>query len=204
MDSEPNFDVICNVGSILPAEYDVVSEIEESEDDFNLEDIEKYKFMCYYVTNYGCGDEQKAIFEKPNGSMKGHLKPLFIQAKVDDIRVNKVLVDGGAAINLMSQSLLKKIGKCDTYLKPHNIVLSNYEGKAGFSLGALQVNLTVGFVTRSTLFMVVPSNANFNFLLGREWIHGIGVVPSSMHQRVVDRCRARSKISILKQVVQGS
>lgn len=32
--------------------------------------------------------------------------------------------------------------------------------------------------------MVVPSKANFNFLLGREWIHGIGVVPSTMHQRI--------------------
>lgn len=28
--------------------------------------------------------------------MKGHLKPLFIQAKIDDIGVNKVLVDDGA------------------------------------------------------------------------------------------------------------
>jgi len=42
----------------------------------------------------------------------------------------------------------------------------------------------VGTVVISTLFMVVPSKANFNFLLGREWIHGIGVVPSSMHQRI--------------------
>jgi len=64
--------------------------------------------------------------------------------------------------------------------------LSNYyEGKAGFSLGALQVNLTVGTVTRLTLFMVVSSKVIFNLLLGKEWIHGITVVPSSMHQRVV-------------------
>jgi len=62
MDSEPDFDVICNVVSILPAEYDVLSEVEESEDDFNLKDMEKYKSMRCYVTNYCCGDEQKVIF----------------------------------------------------------------------------------------------------------------------------------------------
>ena len=129
----------------------------------------------------GYGNQQKAIFEKPNGLMKSHLKPLFVQAKVYDTRVNKVLVDGGAAVNLMSQPLLKIIGKCDADPKPHNKVFSNYEGKTGFSLGALQVNLTVGSVTRPTLFMVMPSKANFNLLLGREWIHVIGVVPSSMH-----------------------
>jgi len=163
----------------------MISEVEESEEDHNPEDMDKYKSMCCSVTEYGYGNQQKAIIEKPNGSMKSHLKPLFIQAKVDDTRVNKVLVDGGAAVNLMPQSLLKKIGKCDADLKPHNIVFSNYEEKIGFSLGALQVNLTVGSVTRSTLFMVVPSKANFNLLLGRKWIHGIGTAPSSMHQKVV-------------------
>jgi hypothetical protein len=69
-------------------------------------------------------------------------------------------------------------------LKPHNVILSSYEGKAGHSLGALQVSLTVGTVVRPTLFMVVPSKANFNLLLGREWIDRIGVVPSTMHQRI--------------------
>jgi len=49
IDSEPNFDVKCNMVSVLPAEYDVVFEVEESEDDFNLEDMEKYKSMCLKV-----------------------------------------------------------------------------------------------------------------------------------------------------------
>jgi len=116
--------------------------------------------------------------------MKNHLKPLFIQTKVDEIGMNKVLVDSGAAVNLMPESLLKRIGKTDKDLKPHNVVLSNYEGKPDHSFGDLQVSLTVGTIVRTTLFLVVPSKANFNLLLGREWIHGIGDVPSSMHQRI--------------------
>jgi len=50
---------------------------------------------------------------------------------------------------------------------------------------AIQVELNVGTITRPTLFMVVSSKANFNLLLGREWVHGVGVVPSSMHQRIL-------------------
>jgi len=130
MDLEPDFDIVGNVVSILPTEYDVVYEVEGSKEDYNPKDMEKYKSMCCYVTYYGRGDQQKAIFEKPNGHMKSHLKPLFVQGKVDDIRVNKVLVDGGGAVDFMPQSLLKKIGKCGTNLKPQNIVLSSYEGKA--------------------------------------------------------------------------
>lgn len=32
--------------------------------------------------------------------------------------------------------------------------------------------------------MVIVYNANYNLLLGCEWIHGIGVVPSTLHQRI--------------------
>ena len=109
--------------------------------------------------------------------MQNHLKPLYVQAKVNGVGINKVLVDGGATVNLMPQGLLKKIGKFDTDLRPHNIVLSNYEGKTGHSLGAIEVDLIVGTIKRTTLFLVIASKANFNLLLGREWIHGVGAVP---------------------------
>lgn len=61
------------------------------------------------------------------------------------------------------------------------MVLSNYKGKVITTLGVIQVDLTVGTITMPTMFMVIASKANYNMLLGREWIHGIGVVPSSMH-----------------------
>ena len=79
---------------------------------------------------------------------------------------------------------MSKIGLVDADLKPHNVVLTNYEGTTGNSLGAVEVELIVGSVSRTTMFMVVPSKANFNVLLGREWIHGVGAVPLTLHQRI--------------------
>ncbi|KAK2450394.1 hypothetical protein QL285_009513 [Trifolium repens] len=93
------------------------------------------KPMCYYIMNNGCIEEQKATFERPDLGMKNHLKPLFIRAKVEGVGINKVLIDGGAAVNLMPLSMLPKIGKYDYDLSAHNIVLSNYEGKTGYSRG---------------------------------------------------------------------
>jgi hypothetical protein len=60
-----------------------------------------HKPMCYYIMNNGCVEVQHAMFEIPNYHMKSHLKPLFIEAKVNKIGVNKVLVDGGAVVNLL-------------------------------------------------------------------------------------------------------
>jgi len=116
--------------------------------------------------------------------MKSHLKPLFIQAKINDVGIIKVLVDGGAAVNLSPQFLLKNIGFSESDLKPYNVILSNYEGKSGSSFEAVEADLVVGTVRRSTLFLVVASKANYYLLLGREWIHGVGAIPSTMHQRL--------------------
>lgn len=53
------------------------------------------------------------MFKKPSPGMMYHLKPLFLREKVHGVAVNKVFVDGGTTVNLMTHTLFKKMGKCD-------------------------------------------------------------------------------------------
>lgn len=107
--------------------------------------------------NNSCVDEDKAIFERSILGMQRHLKPFFIWGMVENVGVNKVLVDEGVTINLMPYSLLKHIGMYDTDLRPHNMVLSNYEGKMSISLGVIQVDALVRTITRPILIMVLST-----------------------------------------------
>lgn len=59
------------------------------------------------------------LFERPRDEMKIHLKPLFIREKVENTTMHKILVYGGAVVNLMPHFLLGKIGKFNTDLRPH-------------------------------------------------------------------------------------
>lgn len=181
---EDSFDILVGVVSLMPREFDRITEVDDN-DSITEKEMASHKPVYYYVMNNGCVEEQNAFSERPSEAMKSHLKPLFITGKVKNIPLNKILVDCGAIVNLMPHRMLGKIGKYDTYAKPHNMVLTNYEGKVGSTLGAIQVELIVGTVTRSTMFMIVERKANYNRLLGREWIHGVGAVPSSMHQRII-------------------
>ncbi|WJX94328.1 hypothetical protein P8452_75757 [Trifolium repens] len=63
LDDEPDFDVLVNVISILPAEYDVESEVNEVEDDLVAAEMANHKPVCYYVMGNGCVEEQNAVFE---------------------------------------------------------------------------------------------------------------------------------------------
>src|ERR1044072_780030 len=105
--SEEDLNIICNVVSIMPAEFDRLSEITEDEYDGATQESKDHKPICYYVMNEGEVIETDAVFKMPTETMKSRLKPVYMWAKVEDVGINKVLIDGGAAINLMPSSLLK-------------------------------------------------------------------------------------------------
>src|SRR4051812_23061610 len=71
----------CGIVSVLPAEFDKVSEVSDNEDDFLSDENVEETPVCYYVMGKGVVEEQKAVFEKPGQVMMYHLKPLFVRAK---------------------------------------------------------------------------------------------------------------------------
>ena len=52
-----------------------------------------------------------ATFEKPEDEKRQHLKALFLKGFIDGKPVTKMLVDGGAAVNIMPYVMLRRLGK---------------------------------------------------------------------------------------------
>lgn len=156
---------------VFPIEYDTITEATKEDDGF-IEELENHKPLCFYVMNKSSVDEDNAIFKRLDLGMQQHLKLLFIWAKVANVEVSKNLADGGTSINLMPPSLSRKIGKYDTYLKPHNMVLFEYERKVNKPLGVLQVDVFVETTTKPTLFLVITTKVNYNLLIGCKWNYG--------------------------------
>ncbi|GKV47251.1 hypothetical protein SLEP1_g54167 [Rubroshorea leprosula] len=53
----------------------------------------------------------KIVFEKPEEKMAKHIRPLYINVQMDETPINQVLVDNGAAVNVLPTCILYKIGK---------------------------------------------------------------------------------------------
>ena len=51
---------------------------------------------------------QPIIFEKPKEKSYKHLKGLYLKGLIDGKPVNRMLVDTGAVVNLMSYSVLRR------------------------------------------------------------------------------------------------
>jgi hypothetical protein len=125
------------------------------------------------------------IFEKPQAKNYKHLKALYLKGFINGQPVNKMLVDTGAAVNIMPYSVLRHLGRSTGDLIKTNVTLSDFNGQTSEAQGVLSVDLTIGNKTVPTSFFVVNSKSTYNVLLGRDWIHTNCCIPSTMHQCLI-------------------
>jgi hypothetical protein len=125
------------------------------------------------------------IFEKPQAKNYKHLKASYLKGYINGQLVNKMLVNTGAAVNIMPYSVLRRLGRCTGDLIKTNIMLSYFNGQTSEAQGVLSVDLTVKNKTVLTSFFIVNSKSTYNVLLGRDWIHANCCNPSTMHQCLI-------------------
>ena len=127
-----------------------------------------------------CLGPKDAVFEKPEDSSR-HLKPLYVREHIDGHPISRMLVDGGAAVNLMPYSVFKKLGKVDSELMKTNLTLNGVGGDPMEAKGVISMQLTVGSKALATAFFVVEVQGNYSVILGRDWIHANRCVASTLH-----------------------
>jgi hypothetical protein len=88
-----------------------------------------------------------------------------------------MLVHIGPAVNIMSYSVLHRLGRSTRDLIKTNVTLSNFNGQTSEAQGILSVDLTVGNKTIPTSFFIVNSKSTYNVLLGRDWIQANCCIP---------------------------
>lgn len=85
--------------------------------------------------------------------------------------MSKMLVDGGADVNLLPFTTFRKFGRFEGDLIKTNIVLKVFGGNSSETMGVLNVELIVGSKTIPTTFFVIDGKGSNSLLLGRDWIH---------------------------------
>jgi hypothetical protein len=121
-----------------------------------------------------------AVFQSLTDS-ENHLKPLYIQGHLDGTPISRMLIDGGAIINLMSYPFFKKMGKSDEVLIKTNMMINGVNG--GDPIGAKGVasmELTVGSKILATAFFIAVVQGNHSVILGWDWIHANHCTPSTL------------------------
>ena len=126
---------------------------------------------------------ESATFEKPKKYL--HLKALYLKGFVDGKPLTKMLVDGGAVVNLMPYFTFRKLGKTAEDLCQTNMRLTDFSGNVSATKGAVCVELTIGSKSLPTTFFVVDAKGTYSILLGGDWIHVNCCIPFTIHQSLI-------------------
>jgi hypothetical protein len=108
---------------------------------------------------------ERDVFEKPE-RVREHMKLLFIKGHLDGILIGRMVIDGGASVNIMPLWMFEKLGHHDEDLKKTNLSLSGFLGEPAEARGIVSKELTVGSKIVPTTFFMVDIKGRYNVLLG--------------------------------------
>ncbi|KAI5344325.1 hypothetical protein L3X38_012202 [Prunus dulcis] len=130
-------------------------------------------------------DTPQVFFTTPTRSMTRHLRPLFISTRINGLHFKKVLIDGGAAVNILPFKRLEKLGKSKKDLIPTELTISNFAGTIAATHGILIAEFEVSSKNLMVSYLVVDNTSSYHALMCRDWIHQSMSIPSSLQHELL-------------------
>ncbi|CAL2229206.1 unnamed protein product [Prunus armeniaca] len=120
-----------------------------------------------------------------------HRRPLYLEGQINDVFIQRGLVDTGSSVNILPLSVLTAAGIPLSKIVQSQTSISGFENQSEVTVGYMQVNLKVGPIRSLTKFYVVDVDVAYHALLGRPWLNKHKLVVSTYHQCVKGRIGLR-------------
>ena len=98
--------------------------------------------------------------------------------------MKRVMVDGGSAAEIMYPDLYKGLKLKPKNLMPYSSPLMSFDGKLVIPKGMIRLPIQTGSEIVEVNFIVVDTYSPYTAIVGRPWLHTLGAVASSLHQKV--------------------
>nr|POF10956.1 hypothetical protein CFP56_75815 [Quercus suber] len=118
------------------------------------------------------------------GTTQPHDDAFMVTAWINGFIVKSVLADQGSGVEVMYLDLFKGLGLKVEDLSKYDTPLMGFDARMVIPNG--QISLPVNTEEKEVMvnFIVVGSFSPYMAILGRPWIHTMGVVPSTLHVKV--------------------
>ena len=126
----------------------------------------------------GFSDEDKI------GTIQPHDDALVIILRIGGYDVKRVMVDQGSVAMIMYPDLFKGLNLRAEDLTPYNSPLVSFEGKVIIPKGQIRLPVQTGSETVEVDFIVVNAYSPYTAIVARPWLHTLGAVSSTLHQKI--------------------
>ena len=126
----------------------------------------------------GFSDEDKI------GTIQPHDDALVITLRIGGYDVKRVIVDQGSATEIMYPELYKGLNLKAEDLMPYSFPLVSFEGKIIIPKGQIKLPVQTGSETVEVDFIIVDAYSPYTAIVARHWLHTLGAISSTLHQKV--------------------
>lgn len=111
--------------------------------------------------------------------------------------MNRILIDGGSAVNILPLRTLKELEIQMEELSGNRLMIQGFNHEGQRTLGTIRLDLLIDDMSSTALFQVIDARTSYNMLLGCPWLHENGVIASTWHQ-----CLKYCRDGMVKKVVE--
>ena len=126
----------------------------------------------------GFSDEDKI------GTIQPHDDALVITLRIGGYDVKRVIVDQGSATEIMYPELYKGLNLKAKDLTPYSSPLVSFKGKIIIPKGQIRLPMQTGSKIMEVDFIIVDAYSPYTVIVARPWLHTLGVVSSTLHQKI--------------------
>ncbi|XP_026420119.1 uncharacterized protein LOC113316111 [Papaver somniferum] len=107
---------------------------------------------------------------------------IVILALIGMYKVRRVLVDTGSSINVIFSGAYKSMSLNESQVEDDDNPIIGFSGETMTAIGRVSLPTTLGGKTVMQYFSLLDCRAPYNAILGRDWIHAMGAITSTIHQ----------------------
>ena len=126
----------------------------------------------------GFSDEDKA------GTIQPHDDALVVTLRIGGYDVRRVLVDQGSAVEIMYPDLYKGLNLKSKDLTAYASFLISFDGKTVIPKGQIRLPIQIDSEVVEVDFIVVDLYSPYTAIMARPWLHALGAISSTLHQKV--------------------
>ncbi|XP_026458527.1 uncharacterized protein LOC113359045 [Papaver somniferum] len=131
-------------------------------------------------------EEGKTKISFSNADLAGVYQPhndaIVILGLIGMYKVRRVLVDTGSSINVIFSGAYSSMNLSESQVEADDNPIIGFSGETMTAIGRINVPTMVGGRTVMQYFSLLDCRAPYNAILGRDWIHAMEAVTSTVHQ----------------------
>ncbi|XP_050242371.1 uncharacterized protein LOC126691364 [Quercus robur] len=117
-------------------------------------------------------------------TIQPHDDALVVTLRIGGYDVKRVLVDQGSAMEVMYPNLYKGLNLKPEDLTAYDFPLVSFEGKTVTLRGQIRLPIQTGSDVVEADFIVIDAYSPYTTIVARPWLHALGAVFSTLHQKV--------------------